>query len=99
MKKILLLAYFLLVCLCLTAQNIGIGNSSPHASAQLDITANGKGILIPRITTSQLAGFASPAKGLMVYDTTANQLLINMGNETSPSWQTVVAKSGWGLKG
>ena len=29
---------------------VGIGTETPHASAQLEIQANGKGVLIPRVT-------------------------------------------------
>ena len=81
------------------AQSVGIGTSSPNSSAQLDISSSARGLLIPRMATAGISAISSPAKGLMVYDTTANQLLVNMGTATSPSWQTIVANSGWGLKG
>jgi hypothetical protein len=81
------------------AQSVGIGTATPNASAQLDISSSARGLLIPRMATAGISGISGPAKGLMVYDTTANQLLVNMGTATSPSWQTIVANSGWGLKG
>lgn len=53
--------------------NIGINTTSPDVSAALDVTyttGSPKGILIPRVTTTQrTTGIASPANGLMVYDT------------------------------
>lgn len=44
-------------------------NSSPNASAMLDIKSNDKGLLIPRMTTTQRTAINSPASGLLVYDT------------------------------
>ncbi|SDI08497.1 hypothetical protein SAMN05421846_10423 [Chryseobacterium taeanense] len=51
---------------------IGIGTTSPNASAALDITASNKGLLIPRValtSTIDQTTVASPANGLMVYNT------------------------------
>ena len=52
----------------LTAQT-GIGTTTPHASAKLDITSVDKGFLPPRMTASQRNNISSPAAGLMVYQT------------------------------
>jgi hypothetical protein len=52
----------------LTAQT-GIGTTTPHASAKLDITSVDKGFLPPRMTASQRNNIPSPAAGLMVYQT------------------------------
>ena len=51
---------------------IGIGTSSPDASAALDVTASDKGLLMPRMTTAQRTAIASPASSLMVFDTDTN---------------------------
>ncbi len=51
------------------AQNVGVGTLTPDASAQLHINSNSKGLLIPRMTTAEKLLIASPADGLMVYDT------------------------------
>lgn len=48
---------------------VGIGTTSPNASSILDITSTSKGILIPRMTSSQRESISSPANGLMVYQT------------------------------
>jgi hypothetical protein len=77
MKKIL---FFLLVtCLQLSvqpllAQNVAINTdgSNAHPSAMLDVKSNNKGMLVPRMTTAQRTAIASPAPGLMVYDTDNN---------------------------
>ncbi|HWK02059.1 MAG TPA: tail fiber domain-containing protein [Puia sp.] len=81
------------------SQNIGMGTSTPDPSAILDITSTGKGILIPRMNSITIAAIASPAKGLMVYDSLKNQLLVNMGSPVAPDWQNIAANSGWGLTG
>ncbi len=81
------------------AQNVGIGTSSPNASAQLEISSTARGVLIPRMTSAAIGSIANPAKGLMVYDSTRNQLLVNMGSASVPDWENIVATSGWGLSG
>ncbi len=81
------------------AQSVGIGTTTPNTSSQLDISSSTKGILIPRMKTSTVTSIINPAKGLMVYDTAKNQLMVNMGTAASPNWQTIVAKSGWALNG
>ena len=62
----------LLAALLLTASTfaqVGINTENPDASAALDITSTTRGLLIPRITTAQRNAIASPATGLMVYQT------------------------------
>ena len=56
-------------------QNVAINTdgSLPANSAMLDISATDKGILIPRITSTQRDAIVSPATGLMVYDNSLNQ--------------------------
>src|SRR5687767_6354343 len=48
---------------------VGIGTTSPNASAQLDISSADKGILIPRLTAAEAAAIISPATGLLVFQT------------------------------
>ena len=64
--------FSILFCYTIVAKaQVGIGTTSPNASAMLDITANNKGVLIPRVTTTQRTDdITSPALGLLVYDTT-----------------------------
>ncbi len=62
----------LIVGLFLTSQlfaQTGIGTTTPHASAKLDVTSTDKGFLPPRMTSSQRTNIPSPAAGLMVYQT------------------------------
>jgi len=53
---------------------VGIGVNTPDPSAQLDITSSSKGLLPPRVSltgTGDVTTIASPASGLLVYNTSA----------------------------
>jgi hypothetical protein len=52
-------------------QGVGIDVPSPHPSAILDLddAANERGLLVPGMSSTERAGIASPADGLLVYDT------------------------------
>lgn len=59
-----------------TAQNtfpasgsVGIGTTTPNASAILEIQSTGKGLLIPRMTKAQREAIVAPANGLLIYQT------------------------------
>ncbi len=56
----------------LQAQNVGIGTTTPNASAQLDIASTTKGLLIPRMTTTERTAITTAATGLLVFDNTTN---------------------------
>ncbi len=51
--------------------NVGIGTSTPAASALLDVTSTTKGFLPPRMTTAQRDAI-TPVAGLMIYNTSTN---------------------------
>jgi hypothetical protein len=50
----------------------GIGITAPNTSSILDITSTTKGLLIPRMTTTQRNAISTPATGLEIYNTTTN---------------------------
>lgn len=54
------------------AQGLAVNNTNtpPVASAMLDVTSTSKGMLIPRMTAAQKTAIASPATGLLIYQTT-----------------------------
>lgn len=74
MKKQLLFAATIIACTSLSfaQNNVGIGTPTPDASAILELQDNSKGLLIPRLTTTQRQAIAAPANGLLVYDVTVN---------------------------
>ena len=55
------------------ATTIG-GGTGADASAQLDVRSTTKGFLPPRMTDSERDAITTPAPGLMVYDTSNNQM-------------------------
>jgi hypothetical protein len=72
MKHLYLLAAGLLVATTAQSQTGGvrIGTAgTPDAAAALDISATGKGLLIPRMDSATRAGIATPPDGLMVFQT------------------------------
>ena len=75
MKKIIVFHCFFLSIFSISAQ-VGIGTTTPDATAILDIFATDKGVLIPRIslnnvTTTMLDGINVAATGLLIYNTNA----------------------------
>ena len=67
MKKFLILG--LLFSSVLSFSQIGIGTTTPEASAQLDVTSTNKGFLLPRLTYLQKTVIASPVAGLHIWCT------------------------------
>lgn len=102
MKKILLfLAAFTVMCLSLStfSQSIAISATSttPNASAILDVQSTTKGMLVPRMTTSQRISIASPATGLLVFDNSTGSFWFKSASrwvELIDSSNTVWKKSG-----
>lgn len=49
---------------------LGVGTSSPDASAILDVESTTQGMLAPRMTSTERDAISSPANGLIIYNTT-----------------------------
>lgn len=64
--------------------SVALGATEPDATAQLDITSNTKGVLIPRLSKSERDAMVKPANGLMIFNITTNCL--NYYNETNTRW-------------
>jgi hypothetical protein len=96
MKNIFLAIAIILFALNTNAQSVAINNdgSTAHASAILDLKSNNQGVLVPRMTASQRGLIASPATGLMVYqtDTPAGFYFYN-----GTTWTTLNGTNGQGL--
>lgn len=73
--KQLLLSFFAItyaMCLCnVSFAQVGINQSGamPHSSAMLDVVSNDKGLLLPRMTLSERNSIATPATGLLIFQT------------------------------
>jgi hypothetical protein len=78
----------------LWAQSVGIGTSSPDASARLEVSSTNQGVLIPRVSLSSVTDgttIPSPATSLLVYNTNAALpwgvgYYYNAGTSTAPRW-------------
>lgn len=71
-----------------TAQ-VGIGTTTPDASSILDVESSDKGVLIPRLNTTQINAIANPANGLMVYNTDMDEFQFNYGTTAIPNWSKI----------
>lgn len=67
-----------------TNNNIGINTSTPAVSSLVDMNSTTRGLLIPRMTTTQRNAITSPASGLMIYNTTTQT--IDTYNGTTSAW-------------
>jgi uncharacterized protein (TIGR02145 family) len=59
--------------------SINKDNSPPDSSAMLDVKSNARGFLPPRMTTAQRNAIASPAEGLVIYNTDEKALNVYNG--------------------
>lgn len=66
------------------------GASSINASAALQIDSTTKGTLVPRMTTTEQNAIASPATGLLIFNTTTNAFHYYNG----ATWQAVGTSGG-----
>ncbi|MGB6035582.1 MAG: hypothetical protein WBG42_04895 [Cryomorphaceae bacterium] len=83
----------------LFSQNVGINNTGAPAdnSAMLDVSANDKGVLIPRLTSAQRTGISAPAEGLLVYQSDGESGFYYWDGL---AWVTFLDdKKGWSLDG
>jgi hypothetical protein len=85
------IALFLICCLCgvfqVHSQGISVNatGASPDPSAMLDVSSSQSGFLLPRMSEPERDAIASPAQGLLLFNTTANCLQIFL----PPSWQNI----------
>ena len=83
-----------IICLVFTVNiqaQVGINsdNSNPDPSAMLDVKSTQKGMLIPRMTTSQRTSISNPATGLLVFDNTTGSFWFYNGT----SWEDLSEES------
>jgi len=72
-----------------TTGNVGVGTSSPDASAILEANSTTKGFLPPRLSTIEMNAILTPASGLCVYNTDVNAVCYFNGTE----WDCMDAQS------
>ena len=84
--------FLLLLLLSFTTNmwaQVGIGTSSPNSNAVLELSSTTQGMKFPKMTTTERNAIASPAKGLTVFDTDLNCLMVNFGTTSSANWKCV----------
>jgi len=78
----------------LWAQSVGIGTSTPNASARLEVSSTNQGVLIPRVSLANVTDattIPNPATSLLVYNTNAALpwgvgYYYNAGTSAEPRW-------------
>jgi hypothetical protein len=69
---------------------LGVGITTPDASAQLHVESTSKGVLVPRVGST--SDVANPAKGLLIYQTGSTEgFYYNSGTSASPNWVQILA--------
>ena len=82
---------FFLVAISLSAQvKIGDNANLIDDSSILELESTNKGLLIPRLTTTQINAIVSPANGLLVYNLDTNLLQVNIGTKDTSLWCSLV---------
>jgi hypothetical protein len=83
--KCFLIQLVLLSSISIYAQ-VGIGTTTPDASSALDISSTAKGLLMPRLTSTERDNISLPAAGLVIFNTSSNDVQLNVGSPSVPSW-------------
>ena len=86
-----LLFVFLCSWIISPAQNVGIGTTTPHPNAILELNSINKGLLLPRgdADTRNPGLKDNTAKGLLLFDTLSGTLWLHNGNGTTFGWHEV----------
>lgn len=97
-KPLLFFAFCQFIIHAASGQSVAINTdgSVADATAMLDVKSSAKGMLIPRMTTAQRTGIATPATGLLVFDTDTNAFWYYNGT----AWMKLdVAGNNWSITG
>jgi hypothetical protein len=98
MEKYIIVFAGLFLSIHLQAQT-GIGTTTPHASAKLDVSATNKGFLPPRVTltsNTDATTIPSPAEGLLVYNLGSVGLQAGYYYWNNANWATIATATSAG---
>jgi hypothetical protein len=102
MKRLFLcIALLQITCSALLAQiSINTDNSAPDNSAMIDVKSANKGMLIPRMTQTEIEAIVNPANGLVVFCTTSNKFFsyisnVNKWREIAFGFSSINPGGGW----
>ena len=71
------------------------GSDSPTTSSILDVRSSNKGVLLPRMTTTNRNAIVSPQAGLLIYNSTSSQFNYHDGS----NWQQLFLGNQWNTNG
>jgi hypothetical protein len=74
---------------CMAPANVGIGTNNPANSAKLDISSTTQALKVPTMTTTQRNNIVEPVEGLVMYNSTVDDLNIYDGT----NWKNVNTNS------
>ncbi len=90
MRKLMVI--FLLLGISASAQvAINTDGAAPASSAMLDVKSTTRGLLIPSMTTTQRNAIASPAEGLIIYNTTTGAI----NQRQNGAWMYILNNNFW----
>ena len=98
MKKVILIIVTYFFSASVFSQT-GIGTTTPHASAKLDVSATNKGFLPPRVTLTSATDattIVAPAEGLLVYNLGSAGLQAGYYYWNGASWATIATATSAG---
>ncbi|MCX7607572.1 MAG: hypothetical protein N2170_09985, partial [Bacteroidia bacterium] len=90
------------------AQSVGIGTSTPHAGARLDVASSNQGVRFPSLALTAVNSWApllgTPANGVLVYNTATvgtppNALTPGYYYWSGSRWVRMDATTSWSLEG
>ncbi|NQY28432.1 MAG: tail fiber domain-containing protein [Flavobacteriaceae bacterium] len=106
MKRVIIYTFILLSCFTYAQQGVGIGITTPDNSAILDVTSTTRGLLITRVSLSDVTDATTPvntpATGLLVYNTNA---VVTGGDGkgfyyfNATVWVKIGSNPGWSITG
>ncbi|MDN3491448.1 hypothetical protein [Winogradskyella bathintestinalis] len=90
MKSILKFLGAFLICTTASFAQVGIGTEDPAESSILELQSTDKGLLLPRLTTTQRDAISGSVEGLTIYNTTTES--IEVYELSSTSWKRLSAE-------
>lgn len=90
--RICLLSLLSFLSFSVTAQvKIGAPAGAPDPTAVLELSDTARGLLLPRLTNTQMNNISSPPNGLIIFNTTNNSTY--QYNQPLASWRPIIADS------
>lgn len=66
-----------------TYGSIGVGTTAPTSNAALEIVSTSKGLMLPRLTTTQRSSITTPSSGLLIFNSTTGKAQVYTPNQST----------------